>query len=152
MSFSLSAEERAIIDQAKAILMGALREPGTAIHEPDAARDYLRLQLAAREREVFAVLFLDTRHRVISYDELFFGSLGETRVYPREVIKLALQRNAAAVIFAHNHPSGDASPSDADIAITRRLKEALALVDICVLDHMVIGRESVTSMAELELC
>ncbi|MDH2431012.1 DNA repair protein RadC [Pokkaliibacter sp. MBI-7] len=151
MSFSLSAEERAIIDQAKAILMGSLREPGASIHATDAARDYLWLQLAAHEREVFAVLFLDTRHRVISYDELFFGSLDKTRVYPREVIKLALQRNAAAVIFAHNHPSGDPAPSEADIAITQSLKTALALVDICLLDHIVIGREAVSSMAELEL-
>ncbi|PXF30441.1 hypothetical protein WH50_15365 [Pokkaliibacter plantistimulans] len=151
MSFSLSAEERAIIDRAKAILMGSLREPGASIHTADAARDYLWLQLAAREREVFAVLFLDTRHRVISYDELFFGSIDAAPVHPREVVKLTLQRNAAAVIFAHNHPSGDPAPSNADIAITRRLKEALALVDIRVLDHIVVGREAVSSMAELKL-
>ncbi len=151
MSFSLSAEERAIVDQAKAILMGSLREPGASIHAPAAVRDYLQLQLAAREREVFVVLFMDMQCRVIEYEEIFFGTLGTAEVHPREVIKQALHYNAAAVIVAHNHPSGDPAPSNADIAITQSLKTALALVDICLLDHIVVGREAVSSMAELEL-
>jgi DNA repair protein RadC len=98
--------------------------------------------------EVFACLFLDTRHRVISYEELFQGTIDGASVHPREVLRRALQHNAAAVILAHNHPSGVAEPSDADRRITTRLKDALALVDIRVLDHIVIGDQLATSFAE----
>ncbi|MEZ8076857.1 DNA repair protein RadC, partial [Vibrio sp. FF112] len=104
-------------------------------------------QLKAYEREVFAVMFLDNQHHLISFEELFFGTIDSASVYPREVVKAALKTNAAAVIFAHNHPSGDATPSQADKRITQRLKDALALVDIRVLDHIVIG-DSAVSFAE----
>ncbi len=97
---------------------------------------------------MFAGLFLDNRHRVIQYHELFRGTIDGAAVYPREVVRYALEQNAAAVIFAHNHPSGVAEPSQADISLTRRLKEALGLVDIRVLDHMVVGHGEVISLAE----
>ncbi len=118
---------------------------------PSAVRQYLALQLQDRTQEVFACLMLDNQHRVISFDELFYGTINSASVHPREVVKQALQRNAAAVILAHNHPSGIAEPSTADCAITRRLQEALALVDIRLLDHMVIGDGEVVSMAERNL-
>src|SRR5699024_8527544 len=102
----------------------------------------------AKDREVFCVLFLDTQHRVIAFDEMFYGTLDSASVYPREVVKRALYYNAGAVILAHNHPSGDPEPSDADRRITDRLTEALGLIDIRVLDHFVIGKEPAVSFAE----
>ena len=111
-------------------------------------RDYLRLALGARAHEVFVVLFLDAQHRVLSDAELFRGSLTQTSVYPREVVKAALAANAAAVIFAHNHPSGVAQPSQADELLTRQLKEALALVEIKVLDHFIVAGSQTLSFAE----
>ena len=115
---------------------------------PQATRDYLAAQLRHREREVFYGLFVDSQNALIDSRELFLGTLAGAAVYPREVVKQALACNAASVIFAHNHPSGVAEPSDADIRITQRLKEALALVDINVLDHMVVGNGQVVSLAE----
>jgi DNA repair protein RadC len=114
---------------------------------PNDSKDYVRLRLAEREHEVFAVLFLDNRHSVIQYEEMFRGTIDGTSVHPREVVKSALAHNAAAVILAHNHPSGVAEPSQADMAITNRLKDALALIDVRVLDHLVVG-ETVVSLAE----
>ncbi|OOG28856.1 hypothetical protein B1C78_00545 [Thioalkalivibrio denitrificans] len=111
---------------------------------PEDARSFLALKLGEREAEVFAVLFLDNRHNLLRYEEMFFGTIDGAAVYPREVVKAALRYNAAAVIFAHNHPSGIAEPSRSDEAITRRLREALALVEIRVLDHLVIGSETVS--------
>ena len=102
--------------------------------------------LSDSEHEIFAVLFLDNRHQVIDYQEMFRGTVDGTSVYPREVVKEALARNAAAVLLVHNHPSGIAEPSSADQAITRRLKSALDLVDIRVIDHLIVG-QTVTSMA-----
>ena len=119
-----------------------------ALTSPDAVRDYLRLALAARECEVFVVLFLDSQHRLIAADELFRGTLAQTSVYPREVVKAALAHNAAAVIFAHNHPSGVAEPSRADELLTQALKSALALVDVRTLDHFVVAAGEVVSFAE----
>tara|TARA_R110001583_G_scaffold194969_1_gene368017 strand:+ start:12959 stop:13438 length:480 start_codon:yes stop_codon:yes gene_type:complete len=113
----------------------------------EATKDFLRFKLGGYEREVFAVMLLDNRHKMIDYQELFFGTINAASVYPREVVKAVLAENAAAVIFAHNHPSGEVEPSQADIAITKRLKEALALIDVHVLDHIVIG-ETATSFAE----
>jgi len=113
----------------------------------EATKDFLRFKLAGYEREVFAVMLLDNQHKLIDYVELFFGTINAASVYPREVVKAVLAENAAAVIFAHNHPSGEAEPSQADIAITKRLKDALALIDVQVLDHIVIG-ETATSFAE----
>ncbi|MDM8545616.1 DNA repair protein RadC [Candidatus Venteria ishoeyi] len=112
---------------------------GESFSSPDHTRRFLLAKLHTRPHEVFACLFLDTKHRVIAFDELFYGTIDSAAVYPREVLKRALAHNAAAVIFAHNHPSGDEQPSQADISLTQRLKTALDLVDIRVLDHFVIG-------------
>ena len=118
-----------------------------ALTAPDDSKAYVKLQLAEYEHEVFACLFLDNQHRVIKFEEMFRGTIDGASVYPREVVKSALQHNAAAVIFAHNHPSGIAEPSQADQNITKRLKEALSLIDVRVLDHLVVGSE-VVSFAE----
>lgn len=115
---------------------------------PETTRRYLKARLYGYPHEVFACLFLDNRHRVIRYEELFHGTIDGASVHPRVVVRQALQINAAAVIFAHNHPSGVAEPSQADVRITARLKEALALVDIRVLDHFIIGEGRGTSLAE----
>jgi DNA repair protein RadC len=121
---------------------------GDVLTSPEAVRDYLRLALASQPREVFVVLFLDSQHRLIAAVEMFHGTLSQTSVYPREVVKTALTRNAAAVIFAHNHPSGVAEPSRADELLTQSLKAALALVDIRTLDHFVVAGRQVISFAE----
>ena len=114
---------------------------------PKQVEDYLSVQMRDYQREVFSVLLLDSRHQLLGYHELFHGTIDTTSVHPREVVKLALEKNAAAVIVAHNHPSGMAEPSDADIDITQRLKTALALIDIRLLDHFIIGRGDITSLA-----
>jgi DNA repair protein RadC len=121
---------------------------GPVFDSPARVRDYLKLQLAQREHEVFAVLFLDAQHRLIRFDEMFRGTLAQTSVYPREVVRRALDLNAAAVILAHNHPSGLAEPSRADEFLTQSLKSALQLVDVRVLDHLVVARAQVVSFAE----
>jgi DNA repair protein RadC len=121
---------------------------GQTMGSPQAVKDYLSVRLGALPHEVFAVLHLDAQHRVIDCEELFRGTLTQTSVFPREVIKAALARNAAAVILAHNHPSGTPEPSRADELLTQSLKAALALVDIRVLDHMVVGAFEVVSFAE----
>ena len=109
---------------------------------------YLRVRIGRSEREIFGALFLDSQHRLIEYRELFFGTLDSATVHPREVLKAAMELNAGAVILAHNHPSGVAEPSQADEVITRRLRSALALVDIRVLDHLVVGDGACVSFAE----
>ena len=121
---------------------------GDAFSNPAAVRDYLAAQLRDYKSEVFACLFLDNRHRVIRFEEMFNGTIDGASVHPREVVKAALHYNAAAVIFAHNHPSGVAEPSRSDLSLTTRLKDALALVDIRVLDHFVVGDGIVYSFAE----
>ena len=118
------------------------------IQSPAQAREFLHVTMRPFSSEIFACLFLDARNRVISYRELFYGSISGANVYPREVVKRVLEENAAAVIFAHNHPSGDPSPSSADVAVTARLQEALALIDVRVLDHVIVG-EQIVSLAEL---
>jgi DNA repair protein RadC len=115
---------------------------------PAKVKDYLQLQLGGREHEVFAVLFLDAQNRLLRLEEMFRGTLTQTSVYPREVAKRALELGAAAVILAHNHPSGAAEPSRADECLTQTLKSALALVDVRVLDHLVVGQATVVSFAE----
>jgi DNA repair protein RadC len=120
----------------------------SALTSPGAVRDYLRLAIATREHEVFVCLWLDAQHRVIICEELFRGTLTQTSVYPREIVKAALKANAAAVIFAHNHPSGVAQPSQADELLTRNLKEALALVEVKVLDHFIVAGNQALSFAE----
>ena len=138
----------AIIKQALTILEGRLRAPGIQLTSPSASRDFLTLKLAELPHEVFVCLWLDGQNRLIEYSELFRGTLTQTSIYPREVVKEALRHNAGAVIFAHNHPSGNQEPSPADLAITRRLKEALALVEVRVIDHLVIGGTQSVSLAE----
>jgi len=117
------------------------------LESPDAVRNLLRLRFSEREHEVFAILFLDNRHRLIEIEEMFRGTIDGAQVYAREVVKAALRHNAAAVVLTHNHPSGVSEPSQADKTITNRLKDALALVDVRVLDHFVVG-DSVVSFAE----
>ncbi|ELA9294495.1 MULTISPECIES: RadC family protein [Vibrio harveyi group] len=120
---------------------------GETFTQSQTTKDYLQFKLGGYEREVFAVLFLDNQHRLIQYEEVFFGTINAANVYPREIVKLALHHNAAAVIFAHNHPSGLPEPSDADRRITQRLQETMALIDVRVLDHFVVG-EFCLSFAE----
>ena len=120
---------------------------GTVISKPEKSADYFKLKLAHYEYEVFVCMFLNNQHQVIACDEMFRGTIDAASVYPREVLKAALQHNAAAVVFAHNHPSGKAEPSHADQEITKKLKSALALIDIRVLDHIIIG-DSTYSFAE----
>jgi DNA repair protein RadC len=121
---------------------------GTHLNSPKATRDYLTLKLGSLDREVFAVIFLDKRHRLISYQEMFQGTIDGASVHPREVVKEALKQNAAAVILAHPHPSGVAEPSQADELITNRLKEALSLIDVRILDHIIVAGGDTTSFAE----
>jgi len=136
-----------IVQQALMILDSRMRA-APVLSSPEAVRDYLRLSLHDRAHEVFVCVFLDSQHRVIACDELFRGTLAQTSVYPREVVKAALAHNAAAVIFAHNHPSGVAEPSRADELLTQSLKQALALVDIRTLDHFIIAGSQLVSFAE----
>lgn len=121
---------------------------GDALTSPDATRRFLRAELRHRPNEVFCALLLDTRHRVIAFRALFHGTIDAAHVHPRVVVETALTDRAAAVIVAHNHPSGVAEPSQADLAITRRLRDALALVDIRLLDHFIVGDADVVSLAE----
>ncbi|WP_438970734.1 RadC family protein [Methylophaga sp.] len=121
---------------------------GEAFQDCNLTKNYLKHRLRAYPHEVFSCLFLDNQHRMIAFEELFRGTIDGASVYPREVVKQAIKHNAAAVIFAHNHPSGIAEPSQADIHITRRLKSALELVDIRVLDHIIIGDAEPTSLAQ----
>lgn len=128
--------------------LGETLTRGAALESSRDTRDYLMARLRDLDREVFCALFLDTRHRVLAFEELAAGTLNGTAVYAREVVKRALKHNAAAVIFAHNHPSGVAEPSRADELLTTRLKEALALVEIRVLDHVVVGDGEIVSFCE----
>jgi DNA repair protein RadC len=141
------AEMAAVIELARRSLARELRQ-SPALDEPAKVKAFLKLQLGAHAHEVFAVLFLDARHQLLQLEEMFRGTLTQTSVYPREVVKRALDLNAAAVILAHNHPSGAAEPSRADEYLTQTLVSALKLVDVRVLDHMVVGRADVTSFAE----
>ena len=136
-----------IISRALRILDARLRD-APILSAPGTVRDFLRLKLQEREHEVFVCVFLDAQHRVLAVEELFRGTLTQTSVYPREVVKTALRHNAAALIFAHNHPSGLAEPSRADELLTQALKQALALVDVKVLDHFVVGSCGALSFAE----
>jgi DNA repair protein RadC len=147
MGIAKSTQFKAAIEMAKRALGERARER-SALTSPDAVREFLRLELGARDRECFLVVHLDAQHRVIAHDELFTGTLTQTSVYPREVVRAALRNNAAAVILAHNHPSGVAEPSAADRALTEVVRKALAVVDVRVLDHVVVGAGGITSFAE----
>ena len=140
------AQLQAVLEMARRYLFEGLQR-GDSLTSPEETRQFLSSKLRDYPHEVFAVLFLDQRHRVIHFEEMFRGTIDGASVYPREVVKKSLEYNAAAVIFAHNHPSGVAEPSQSDERITKRLKDALALVDIRVLDHFVVGDE-VASFAE----
>lgn len=138
------ASKEDVIRESRAIYGGA---KGVAITSPRISREIMESKLSGMEREVFAVLFMDNNHHVLSYEELFYGTVDGASVYPREVVKAALKVNAAAVILAHNHPSGNAEPSRSDEMITRRIREALEYIDVRVLDHLIVGSD-ITSMAE----
>ena len=141
------AQLQAVMEMARRALKEKISN-GSALSSPTAVREFLRLKLQALPHEVFLVLFLDAQNRVIESEELFRGTLTQTSVYPREVVKRALHHNAGAVIFAHNHPSGVAEPSHADESLTQALKQALALVDVRVLDHFIVAGSGVLSFAE----
>lgn len=141
------AQLQAALEMARRHLFASMKE-GVLLTSPDLVRAYLSSQLRHQPHEIFAVLFLDNQNRLIAYDEVFFGTIDGASVHPREIVKKALARNAAAVIFAHNHPSGMAEPSQADQLITRRLQESLDLVGIRVIDHMIVGDKEVVSFAE----
>ncbi|MCA1552593.1 DNA repair protein RadC, partial [Bradyrhizobium sp. BRP19] len=121
---------------------------GQTFDSPQSVKNFLRLTLGHRPHEVFACFFLDVRHRLIAWEELFRGTLTEARVYPREIAKRALHHNAAAVILAHNHPTGNTEPSESDVILTRELRRALAMLDVIVLDHMIVGRNHVYGFLE----
>ncbi|MDQ5848949.1 MAG: DNA repair protein RadC [Pseudomonadota bacterium] len=142
-----TAQFAAALELARRSLQQELKQD-RALTSPGAVRDYLRLKLGGLEHEVFVCIWLDAQHRVVATQESFRGTLTQTSVYPREIVKAALRANAAAVIFAHNHPSGVAQPSQADELLTRTLKEALALVDVKVLDHFIVAGNQAISFAE----
>ncbi|WP_458252412.1 RadC family protein [Paraglaciecola sp.] len=138
-----AVNERAVLAQAADIL--ARRTfGGQSFTTVEDTKSFLTLKLRDNEREVFAIMLLDGQHRLLKYEELFFGTINSASVYPREVVKAILKENAAAVIIAHNHPSGVAEPSQADIAITTRLKNALDLIDVPILDHIVVAQDCVS--------
>ncbi len=144
------AEVVAVLELARRALAQELQQKAL-FDSPKAVREYLQLQLGARPHAVFAVLFLDSQNRLLAMEELFRGTLSQTSVYPREVVLRALHHHAAAVVLAHNHPSGTAQPSKADEALTHSLKAALSLVDVRVLDHFIVTRDQTASMAEMGL-
>ena len=141
------AELLAVFELARRALSQRLKER-EAFHTPDAVKQYLQLQLAHKNHEVFAVLFLDSQNRMLGLEELFRGTLSQTSVYPREVVLRALHHQAAAVVLSHNHPSGSVQPSRADEHLTQTLKASLALIDVRVLDHIIVGQGQALSMAE----
>ena len=143
----MSQSDDWIIRQAIALLEQRVFKKGPSLERPAAVKDYLRLKLAAEPNEVFAIVFLNSMHEVLAYEPMFRGTIHSTSVHARPIVQRALELNAAAVIFAHNHPSGVAEPSQADERITRKLQDALHLIDVRVLDHFVVG-DSVVSFAE----
>lgn len=136
-----------IIQQAERIIEQRFSQQHK-LSSPNDARQYFIFKLALLEHEVFSVLLLDNQHRLLGYEQLFRGSLREVNIYPREVVKLSLRYNAAALILVHNHPSGDTEPSTADCNITQRLKAALDLIDVRILDHFIVAGSQTTSLAE----
>ncbi|MBK1720075.1 RadC family protein [Thiocystis violacea] len=145
---TLSEAEQTLIDQAIRCLERQYLVKQDVLTSPDATRAYLQLRLAGLTYEVFSLLLLDNRHRVLLYEELFRGTIDGASAHPREVVRRVIETNAAAVIFAHNHPSGVAEPSQADLRLTQRLKDALALIEVRVLDHVIVGDGADVSLAE----
>lgn len=147
-STALPLTAQRTVKRALSLLEKHLREPGALFTSSHAVRDWLRLQLASLEREEFTALFLDNQHRLIAHETLFTGTINHTQVHPREVVKAGLKHNCAAVIVAHCHPSGVAEPSNADRQVTTRIQQALGLVDIRLLDHLVVGGMEIVSFSE----
>lgn len=147
----LYARDLATIEKALSILRGWMTEDRSVFDSPDTVKSYLSLHLGAEPVEHFAVICVDAQHRAIAFERMFTGTLTQTSVYPRDVVQAALRHNAAAVILAHNHPSGAVQPSRADEVLTQTLKQALALVDVRVLDHVIVSSTQALSMAELGL-
>ena len=145
------ASERRSVDKAMEILASYMRGPSTVFSSPESVRQYICLHLGVLPYEVFGVLFLDSQHRLIAFEQMFRGTLTQTSVYPREVVTRALEHCAASVVLTHNHPGGSTQPSPADEALTQTLKAALALVDVRVLDHFVVAGNQAGSMAEMGL-
>ncbi|WP_275166541.1 RadC family protein [Citrobacter koseri] len=143
----LPATDEQILDAARQVIDVKMQR-GSKFTSVESTREYLCAKLASYEHEVFAVLFLDSQHRLIEYAEMFHGSIVSTEVHPREIVKKALTNNSAAAILAHNHPSGNSEPSDADRRVTQRISDALELVEIRTLDHIIIGGNDTTSFAE----
>lgn len=143
----LTTEQSRLIEQAETLMRTRVRSDGTQLSDPSTAGVMFRYRLASHEREVFSVAFLNTRHRVIAVEDMFVGTIDASEVHVRVIAKRALELNAAAIIMAHNHPSGSLEPSAADRAVTTRCKQALALVDIRLLDHFVVSAEGYTSLA-----
>lgn len=144
----LSKPEQAVVIRLALDILTERHLPGQALTSPADTIRYMHLKLAEYKNEVFCALFLDNRNRTLAFEELFFGTINGASVHPRVVVQRAMDTNAAAVIFAHNHPSGVAEPSHADRSLTTRLKDALSLVEVRVLDHIVVGAEGTTSFAE----
>lgn len=144
----MNLQEQATVQAAIAILDKHLRQPGVAANSPTAIKQLLRLSLETEEREVFFVLFMDSQLRLLSAEPLFYGTIDQAPVFPREVARRALMLNASAIVVAHNHPSGVAVPSEADKRITKHLRAALDLFDVRLLDHFVVGAGNMTSFAE----
>jgi len=144
-------DDDSIIERAIKLIQSKLKTPGKALTNPNLVKDYLILHLAQFEEEHFSLILLNNQHQVIGFENVFRGTVDTTSVYPREIVKTVLSHNAAAVILAHNHPSGNPDPSNSDVALTKRLTESLALIDVRVLDHIIVGGCSqtlTTSLAE----
>lgn len=150
MGIAKYTQLQAVLEMARRALDEELKN-GNAMNSPEMVRDFLRLSLANKQHEVFIGIFLDAKNHTIATEELFSGTLTQASVYPREIVKRALHHNAAAIIFAHNHPSGIAEPSHADKILTQSLKQALAMIDVKVLDHFIIGNGTTMSFAEQNL-
>ena len=146
--YAVGNDDDCTIAKALAILASRMRKVGQVFDRPQATKDFCCLKIGSLPHEVFGVIFLDSQHGLISFDEMFRGTLNQTSVYPREVVKAALMQSAAAVIFTHNHPSGSVQPSRADEGLTNILKSALKLVDVNVLDHIIVSGDQSLSMAE----
>ena len=144
------ASSTEIIKKSQILLRARVRK-GAHLTSPLAAREFIRSQLAGHPTEIFAGLFLDAQHRVIGFEKLFFGTIDSAAIYPREILRAVLDKNACAVIFAHNHPSGNIEPSEADKKITLKLKQALSMIDVRTLDHFVISDSGIFSFAEAGL-
>lgn len=140
--------ENQVIESALAILESRLQKTEGSISSPQDARNYVSLKLADRKQEVFAIMFLNTRHQIIEFREMFHGTIDTAAVYPREILRAVIETNSAAVVLAHNHPSGSPDPSEADIRLTKHIAAALELINATVLDHLIVGGMTVTSMAE----